>query len=209
MDAVGSDCCSRDGRAEDCHDSSDVALVERVRANDAEAFDILVRKYRGELYSIIYNLTANRDDAMDLTQDVLIKAFRSIDKFNGKSAFFTWIYRIAVNATFSFMRKNKLRRFFSFEKLQEDGVESAFLDGILLDKNHGDRSVFLKELQENLNIALQKLSNKHRVVVVLYEIEGLDHGEIASILRCSIGTVRSRLYYAKEQLKNFLKDYME
>jgi RNA polymerase sigma-70 factor (ECF subfamily) len=180
-----------------------------VRANDTAAFDILVKKYREKLYSIIYNLTSNRDDAFDLTQDVLMKAFQSIDKFNGKSAFFTWIYRIAVNTAFSFMRKNRLRRFLSFEKMQEDGVESAAISDLLLDVDQGGRAVFLRELQENLNIALQKLSNKHRAVIVLYEVEGLDHAEIASVMKCSVGTVRSRLHYAKEQLKVFLRDYME
>jgi RNA polymerase sigma-70 factor (ECF subfamily) len=93
--------------------------------------------------------------------------------------------------------------------MQEDGVESAAISDFLLDAHQGDRAVFLKELQENLNIALQKLSNKHRVVIVLYEIEGLGHTEIASVLKCSEGTVRSRLHYAKEQLKVFLRDYME
>jgi RNA polymerase sigma-70 factor (ECF subfamily) len=190
-------------------DVGDAALIERIRAHDAAAFDALVKKYRGRLYSVIYNLTSNRDDTFDLMQDVLIKTLKSIDRFNGKSSFFTWLYRIAVNATISFMRRNRLRRFLSFEKIQEDGVEMAYIDALLLDKNQGDRSIFLEELQQNLNIALQKLSNRHRVVVVLHEIEGLDHAEIASILKCSVGTVRSRLHYAKEQLKGFLKDYME
>jgi RNA polymerase sigma-70 factor (ECF subfamily) len=210
MDVVGSDCPPYSERGTvDRFELDDVQLVERVRANDTAAFDILVKKYRERLYSIIYNLTSNRDDAFDLTQDVLMKAFQSIDKFSGKSAFFTWIYRIAVNAAFSFMRKNRRRRFLSFEKMQEDGMESAAVSDLLLDASRGDRSVFLKELQENLNIALQKLSNKHRVVVVLYEIEGLGHAEVASVLKCSEGTVRSRLHYAKEQLKVFLRDYME
>ncbi|MDR3273826.1 MAG: sigma-70 family RNA polymerase sigma factor [Puniceicoccales bacterium] len=209
MDFAGSGCCSRDERVINQLDLDDAKLVERVRDHDTAAFDILVKKYRGRLYSVIYNLTSNKDDAFDLTQDVLIKTFRSIDKFNGKSTFFTWLYRIAVNTAISFIRKNRLRRFFSFEKIQEDGAEAACIDSFLLDKNQGERSVFLNELQENLNIALQKLSNKHRVVVVLYEIEGLGHAEIASILKCSVGTVRSRLHYAKEQLKVFLKDYVE
>jgi RNA polymerase sigma-70 factor (ECF subfamily) len=212
MDVVGSSYRDRaqGAQAVNQSDADDAGLIERVRAHDAAAFDTLVKKYRERLYAIIYNLTSNKDDALDLTQDVLIKMFQSIDKFNGKSAFFTWLYRIAVNTTISFIRKNRLRRFFSFEKIQEEGAEAAAcIDSLCLDKNRGDRSVFLKELQENLNIALQKLSNKHRIVVVLHEIEGLDHAEVASVLKCSEGTVRSRLHYAKEQLKVFLKDYME
>ncbi|MDR2436204.1 MAG: sigma-70 family RNA polymerase sigma factor [Puniceicoccales bacterium] len=207
MDVVGNDYRLGEGQVANQRDIEDADLIERVRAHDAAAFDTLVKKYRERLYSVIYNLTSNRDDTFDLMQDVLIKVLQSIDKFSGKSSFFTWLYRIAVNATISFMRKNRLRRFFSFEKIQEDGAEAAYINGLLLDKDQGDRSALLRELQENLNIALQKLSNKHRVVVVLHEIEGLDHGDIASILKCSVGTVRSRLHYAKEQLKGFLRDY--
>lgn len=192
----------------DSTEDEDCQLIERVRAHDTVAFDILVKKYREKLYSIIYNLTSNRDDALDLTQDVLIKAFQSINKFHGKSAFFTWLYRIAINATFSFIRKNKFRRFFSFEQIQEDGAKSLCREFGLSNHNQGDKTTDLRELQENLNIALQKLSNHHRTVVVLYEIEGLSHSEIATIMKCSEGTVRSRLHYAKEQLKFFLKDYM-
>jgi RNA polymerase sigma-70 factor (ECF subfamily) len=208
MDVAGNNYRLREGQAANQSDIEDVELIGRVRAHDTAAFDILVKKYRERLYSVIYNLTSNRDDTLDLVQDVLIKMLQSIDKFNGKSSFFTWLYRIAVNAAISFMRKNKLRRFFSFEKIQEDGVEATYINSLLLDKNQGDRSALLIELQENLNIALQRLSNKHRAVVVLHEIEGLDHADIALILKCSIGTVRSRLHYAKEQLKGFLRDYL-
>ncbi len=186
----------------------DIALVNRVRDHDINAFNTLVKKYRERLYSVVYNLIANKEDALDITQDVFIKAFQSIDKFHGKSAFYTWIYRIAINAALSFIRKNKFNRFFSFEKLQEDGLEYFYQENNILDKSTADRTTLLKELQEKLNIALQKLSNKHRVVVVLYEIEGLDHAAIAAILKCSEGTVRSRLHYAKEQLKGLLKDYI-
>lgn len=208
MDAAGSTCLDERARGAEESENEDVQLVERVRAHDTVAFDILVKKYRERLYSVIYNMTANKEDASDLTQDSFIKAFQSINKFHGKSAFYTWLYRIAVNTALSFIRKNKVRRFFSFEKIQEDGLEAICEQNNIFEKNGEDRSIFLKELQEKLNIALQKLSNKHRVVVILHEIEGLDHAAIAGILKCSEGTVRSRLHYAKEQLKGFLKEYM-
>lgn len=205
-------------QAVDCDNSSqikdiesyneDMLLVERVKADDVVAFNDLVNKYRERLFAVIYNLTSNREDAFDLTQDVFIKALQAINNFNCKSSFFTWIYRIAVNTTLSHIRKSKFRRFFSFEKIQEDNIESV-CESCFEGKDVTDKPTFLKELQENLNVALQKLSNNHRTVVVLYEIEGLSHAEIAKILKCSEGTVRSRLYYAKEQLKSFLKDYIE
>ncbi len=208
MDIVGSISDTKTKYENNISDTEDAALIERIRAHDITAFDTLVNKYRERLYSVIYNMISNKEDALDLTQDSFIKAFQAIDKFSNKSAFYTWLYRIAVNTALSFIRKNKFNRFFSFDKIQEDGLESICEQNNIFEKNSGNRSVFLKELQEKLNIALQKLSNKHRVVVVLYEIEGLDHATIASILKCSEGTVRSRLHYAKEQLKMFLKDYM-
>jgi RNA polymerase sigma-70 factor (ECF subfamily) len=185
----------------------DLALVEKVKANDSKAFDILVKKYRERLYGIIYNMTSNRDDAFDLTQDVFIKAYRGIKGFNGKSAFFTWLYRIAVNTAITQINKNRLRRFFSLESISEIDAEHYFADHLSNEKA-GGKSIFLKELQEKLNIALQKLSNKHRTVVVLCEIEGLSSAEAASVLKCSEGTIRSRLHYAKEQLQSFLQDYL-
>ena len=187
--------------------SDDVALVNRVQNDDATAFDILVNKYRSRLFSVIYNMTSNKDDAFDITQDVFIKAYRGIKNFNKKSSFFSWIYRIAINASLSHIKRTKLRRFFSLENIDESGDYQFTFDGVT-DSNDANRSTFLKELQENLNIALQKLSNKHRAVVVLCEIEGLSSSEAASILKCSEGTVRSRLHYAKEQLKLHLHDYL-
>ena len=187
--------------------SDDVALVNRVQNDDATAFDILVNKYRSRLFSVIYNMTSNKDDAFDIAQDVFIKAYRGIKNFNKKSSFFSWIYRIAINASLSHIKRTKLRRFFSLENIDESGDYQFTFDG-MTDSNDANRSTFLKELQENLNIALQKLSNKHRAVVVLCEIEGLSSSEAASILKCSEGTVRSRLHYAKEQLKLHLHDYL-
>ncbi|MDR1401581.1 MAG: sigma-70 family RNA polymerase sigma factor [Puniceicoccales bacterium] len=192
-------------RAESCEE--DLVLVERVKANDSKAFDILVKKYRERLFAIIYNMTSNRNDAFDLTQDVFIKAYRGIKGFNGKSAFFTWLYRIAINTAITQINKNRLRRFFSLENISEKDAEYYFADRSPGENGEG-KSIFLKELQENLNIALQKLSNKHRMVVVLCEVEGLSSLEAALILKCSEGTVRSRLHYAKEQLQSFLQDYL-
>lgn len=187
--------------------SEDMLLIQKIQAGEVAVFDKLVKKYRERLYSVIYNLTSNREDTADLTQETFIKAFRSINKFKGNSSFFTWVYRIAVNTTISHLKKNKLRRFFSFEMIQEEGINAEFLD-VLCTKISSDKSIFLKELQEKLNEALQSLSISHRTVIVLYEIEGLSHQEIAQVMETSEGTVRSRLHYAKQQLQILLKDYL-
>ena len=186
----------------------DASLVERAQKGDLDAFDSLTIKYRQRLLSVIYNMTSNREDAADLTQEAFVKAFRSIGRFKGKSSFFTWLYRIGVNVTLSHLQKNKARRFFSFENLSEEvNQETAF--EVLASRSKTERPTLLNELQEKLNEALQKLSNKHRTIVVLFEIEGLSHKQIAEIMKCSEGTVRSRLHYAKQQLQAYLADYLK
>ena len=186
----------------------DLVLVQRVQAGDTAAFDALTRKYRERLYSVVYNITSNREDAADLTQEALIKAFSSISRFKGKSSFFTWLYRIAVNTALTHVKRNRMRRFFSFDNINEE-VAPAEIVETLAQRGDGDRSALLKELQEKLNEALQKLSPKHRTVVVLFEVEGLSHQEIAEILGTTEGTVRSRLHYAKQQLQSYLQDYLK
>lgn len=189
-------------------ENTDIALVRKVQAGDVAAYDQLIHKYRERLYSVVYNLTSNREDANDLTQEAFIKAFRSINKFKCKSSFFTWIYRIAVNGAISHLKRTRVRRYFSLENLDEE-VSSKDIVESLSAKSRSDKPAFMRELQEKLNEALQKLSHKHRTVVVLFEIEGLSHQEIAEITKTSVGTVRSRLHYAKQQLQANLKDYLE
>ncbi len=187
---------------------ADLAVVRRVQAGDVAAFDDLVRKYRARVYSVVYHLTSNREDAADLTQDAFIRAFQSINRFQGQSSFFTWLYRIAVNATLTHLRKNRLRTFFSFEKLDHEDAVSAEVISALTDASGADRETFARELQEKLNEAMQKLSIKHRTVITLFEIDGLSHQEIAEVMDCSVGTVRSRLHYAKQLLQSELQPYI-
>ena len=186
---------------------ADLSIVKRVQAGEVAAFDQLILKYRERVFGIIYNLTSNREDASDLTQDAFIKAFQSINRFQGHCSFFTWLYRIAVNGALSHLRKNRLRTFFSLEKLHEDGTNAQILDQ-LIDKKGADRGTYLKELQEKLNEALQKLSIPHRTVITLFEIDGLGHAEIAEIMGCTEGTVRSRLHYAKQFLQGEMGKYL-
>jgi RNA polymerase sigma-70 factor (ECF subfamily) len=186
---------------------ADWEVVKKVQAGDVAAFDRLILKYRERVYSVIYNLCANREDAADLTQGTFIKAFQSINRFQGQSSFFTWLYRIGVNATLTHLRKNRLRTFFSFERIMEEDKSSEVIDA-LTDKTGADREMFVKELQEKLNEALQKLSINHRMVVTLFEIDGLSHNEIGEIMGCSVGTVRSRLHYAKQLLQAELQSYL-
>jgi RNA polymerase sigma factor (sigma-70 family) len=186
----------------------DWAVVRLVQGGEVAAFDRLILKYRARIFSVIYNLTSNREDAADLTQDAFIKAFQSIHRFQGQSSFFTWIYRIAINSTFSHLRKNRLRSFFSLERINEDEPVSREVLAALTYKVGNDRDGYVRELQEKLNEAMQNLSIKHRTVVTLFEIDGLSHQEIAEILHCSLGTVRSRLHYAKQLLQAELQPFL-
>jgi RNA polymerase sigma-70 factor, ECF subfamily len=185
----------------------DWAVVQQVQAGHVGAFDQLVQKYRESIFSVIYNMTSNREDALDLTQETFIKAFQSIARFKGRSAFFTWIYRIAINATLTFLKKRSHRRYISYENIDQELSNSEIFERLTA-KNKTEKGVLISELQEELNDALQKLSLKHRTVVILHEIEGLEHSEIAQITQVSIGTVRSRLHYAKQQLQSYLKKYV-
>lgn len=187
---------------------SDWAIVQRVQQGDVASFDQLILKYRERVFGVIYNMTSNREDAADLTQDAFIKAFQSINRFQGQSSFFTWLYRIAINSTLTHLRKNRLRTFFSLEKVDENDRQSAEVIEALTDTTGAERDTFVRELQERLNEALQKLSIKHRTVVTLFEIDGLSHQEIAEIMKCSVGTVRSRLHYAKQLLQAELQPYI-
>ena len=186
---------------------ADAALVLRVQEGDVSAFDILVSRHREKLFSIIYNLTSNREDASDLTQDTFIKAFRSIGNFKGKSSFYTWLYRIAVNTSYTYLKRHRLRRFFSLENAHDEMCNTD-IEETLTAKSKSDKPTLVAELQEKLNEAMQTLSLKHRTVVTLFEIEGMSHNEIAEIMNCSEGTVRSRLHYAKQELRNVLKEYL-
>ncbi len=187
---------------------SDMETVRRVQAGDVAAFDKLILKYRERVYGIIYNMTSSREDAADLTQDSFIKAFQSIQRFGGQSSFFTWLYRIAINSTLSHLRKSRLRSFFSLESVNADEPVSKEIIAALTDKTGVERDTFVRELQEKLNDAMQKLSINHRTVVTLFEIDGLSHQEIAEVMNCSVGTVRSRLHYAKQLLQAEMQPYM-
>ena len=185
----------------------DWAIVKRVQNGEVSAFNQLVQKYRQPLFSTIYNMTGNREDATDIAQEVFIKAFQSIKRFRGQASFYTWLYRIAVNSSITFIKRAKKQRFINYETIDETLVSSEILEYFTA-KTKTEKGALLKELQEKLNEALQKLSPKHRIVVILHEVEGMNHKEIADITKTSEGTVRSRLHYAKKMLQAFLQEYI-
>ena len=184
----------------------DETLVRQTQNGDTRAFDLLWKKYSPRIYSLIYNMTANHEDANDLLLEVFAKAYRSINGFRGKSSFYTWIHAIAVNMTINFVKKRGRRFHLSLDDLDVNVQnDKEFID--LTAANTPVREVDLSELQHRLNEAMMKLSVEHRAVVTMFDIQGMPHAEIAKILGIPEATVRSRLFYAHRQLQNYLEEF--
>ena len=186
----------------------EMVLVKRALKGDLSAYDDLVRRYQERIYATIYHLTSNHEDANDLAQEAFIKAFQALKSFKGGSSFYTWVYRIAVNKTINFLKQRKNKAHMSLDDLDFNAEHDPDLVALISDKTPR-REAGLAELQEKLNAAMQKLSEPHRLVVTLHDVQGLSHEEIAKIMDCNAGTVRSRLFYARQQLQAYLSDYLQ
>lgn len=187
----------------------DALLVLRSQGGDLAAFDLLIRRHQERVYATVYHMTANHEDAADLTQDTFIKAYNALPGFKGDCGFFTWLYRIAVNRTLNFLKQRRNRSaHLSLNDIDFNAEHDPDLVALTSEKTPR-RDLNLTELQEKLNSALLKLSESHRMVVVLHDIQGLPHEEIARIMDCNTGTVRSRLFYARQQLQGLLADYLK
>jgi RNA polymerase sigma-70 factor, ECF subfamily len=171
----------------------DLELARRSQAGDTEAFDELVIKYRTKIFAIVCCMVRNEDEAWDLAQEAFLKAWKSLHRFECRSSFYTWLYRITVNLTIcSFRRK--------------DGHEEVELNEAIPSSLPSPSVNYqCTQIREQLNEALAKLSLEQRAVVVLREVEGLQYQEIAEILDLSIGTVMSRLFYARKRLQFMLR----
>lgn len=188
-------------------DIPDSDLVIRSQAGDMGAFDQLVTRYRGKVYAMIVNMIHNEADAWDLAQDTFVKAWKALPRFEARSNFYTWLYRIAHNVTYDWLRKRRVRG---------DGTE--FDDNIRVESieaaaptaprpvTRPDEDAEKSELRRRIEAAINKLSEDHRDVILLKEIDGLKYQEIADRVGCSIGTVMSRLFYARKRLQTLLKD---
>ena len=188
--------------------AAEMDLIRRARAGDLEAYDDLIKRYQERIYATIYHMTSNHEDANDLAQESFIKAYHALKSFKGGSRFYTWLYRIAVNKTINFLKQRKNRTHMSLNDLDFNAEHDPDLVALISD-NTPRRAAGLTELKEKLNAALLKLSEQHRLVVVLHDVQGQSHEEIAKVMDCNIGTVRSRLFYARQQLQGFLAEYLK
>ena len=188
--------------------AEDRELVRKAQAGDMDAYDQLMRKYQERIYATVYHMTSNHEDANDLAQETFVKAYSALKNFKGDSSFFTWVYRIAVNKTINFLKTRKNRSFLSLNDLDQQVEHDQELVELVSEQTPR-RAAGLSELQEKLNEAMQKLSEDHRMVVTLHDVQGLSHEEIGKIMDCNTGTVRSRLFYARQQLQANLSDYLK
>ncbi len=186
----------------------DLEKVRASQAGDREAFDYLMEKYRDVVYSVAYRFARDQDLAMDLAQDTFIRAYKGIKSFKGRSSLSTWLYRIAMNTCIDWTRKQS--RSVASQAVPEEVAEYADSEPITRKPGRGPaKQVLTAELGEQIQIAIDALPDYHRSVFVLYEIEGMSYKEIADIVGCSIGTVMSRLHYARKKLRTMLEPYVD
>ncbi|GJL82041.1 MAG: RNA polymerase sigma factor [marine bacterium B5-7] len=188
-------------------DITDHELVARVKSGDKGAFDVLVRKYQGKVSGLVARYVYDRTEVEDVVQEVFLKAYRAIDRFREESAFYTWLYRIAVNTA-----KNHLvatgRRPPSHDVEVTDAINTDA--GVRLHESATpERSIMTREIAEMLDATLRALPDDLREAIVLREIEGMTYEEIADVMSCPIGTVRSRIFRAREAIDKQLKPMLE
>jgi RNA polymerase sigma-70 factor (ECF subfamily) len=191
-------------------DVSELDLVKRCQAGDTEAFDELVTRCRTRVFGMIYNMVHSEQDAWDLAQESFLKAWKSIGRFRAQSSFYTWIYRIVMNVTIDWLRKKQVKgggaEFDDAVQLREiDPASKTVPKTAALPHQAMER----EEIRARIEKAIGQLSPEHRAVILMKEIDEMQYHEIAEALGCSIGTVMSRLFYARKKLQSLLKDVYE
>jgi len=185
----------------------DAALVERYLQGDSAALERLVVKYQNRIYNVVLKICADPDDAAELTQETFVKVIQNLHKFEGRSGFYTWAFRIAVNLTLNYCQRNAKLTVRSLEQQQYDSQERQVLKDYLSDDSSPDAAVVVqrKELYEIAAKALMRLDEAQRAVVILRDIEGMSYARIAEVLNIELGTVRSRLSRARSKLREVLE----
>ena len=183
---------------------TDADLVERVRGGDGTAFRGLVERYQERVYTLVYGMVRNAEDAKDLTQEAFVKAYRKLDSFRLEASFYTWLYRIAMNGAIDHLRRQSRRKETEYDDARAPSEQGEFeADHV---KSSPGRDLERKQLYNRIMDAMETLSPEHRQIVLLREIEGLSYKEIADSLGLAEGTVMSRLFYARKKLQQALRD---
>jgi RNA polymerase sigma-70 factor (ECF subfamily) len=186
----------------DYKEADDKQLVAASQDGGMEAFEELIFRHRDKIYARAYSMMRNEDEALDLSQEAWIKAWQRLKQFHGDSSFATWMTRIVINLCLDQIRRQKRKRAESIEKLDEElgGVERQ-MPVVSVNPTAG---MELSELRQRIDQAMVKLSDAHRTVLILHEFEELEYKQIAKVMGCSIGTVMSRLFYARRRMASLL-----
>jgi RNA polymerase sigma-70 factor, ECF subfamily len=184
--------------------ADDQALVRSAQKGDTSAFEELVARHRDKIYARAFSMMRNEEDAIDLSQEAWVKGWQKLKQFQGDSSFATWLTRITINLCLDHIRKQKRRPAESIEAMDEEsgGVERQMP---VVTINPTER-LELGELRQRIDRALDELSEAHRTVLVLHEFENMEYKNIAKTMNCSIGTVMSRLFYARRKMATLLAD---
>jgi RNA polymerase sigma-70 factor (ECF subfamily) len=190
-------------------DTSDLTLVRRVQRGDKGAFDALVLKYQHKLVKLVMRYVRNPAEAEDIAQEAFIKAYRALPQFRGDSAFYTWLYRIAINTA-----KNAVvsrdRSPIEYNIDRNDATEESYdMQGRMKDSETPEGLVLTDEIRTTVNAAIDALPEDLRTAIVLRELEGLSYEEIAAAMDCPVGTVRSRIFRAREAIDHRLREVFE
>jgi RNA polymerase sigma-70 factor (ECF subfamily) len=187
--------------------SSDQILVERVQQGDKSAFDVLVVKYQHKVVNLIMRYVKDQAEALDVAQEAFLKAYRALPRFRGDSAFYTWLYRISINTA-----KNHLvaarRRPLDYD-LDLQNPEQYDMQARLKDVDTPEGSLLSEEIRETVNQAIENLPEDLRTAIMLRELEGMSYEEIATTMECPVGTVRSRIFRAREAIDKRLKPLLD
>jgi RNA polymerase sigma-70 factor (ECF subfamily) len=179
----------------------DIELIRRFRNGDESGFDELVRRYRQRIYAVVYRLVRNPEDAAELAQDVFVRAYRALGKFREESGFYTWLYRIAVNASFSFLKSRRGRRKADAgEQLDQEAVMN------LPSADYPLQAFEQARQRDAIAAAVDRLPDRQRTVFVMRQYQDLANDEIARVLKCPVGTVKANYFFAVRNLRQRLKD---
>lgn len=188
---------------------TDEQLVLKIQAGDRAAFEQLYWRYKDRVISVVYGIVHNRQDAVEISQEVFVRIYKNIDKYQPGTRFFTWLYRITYNLAVDKYRRKKTAREVEFDNDYQKNFSSP---EDVLPPSLGinpERACERAELRQQLTQAMDELPEKQRTIITLREVEGLSYEEIASVLDIQIGTVMSRLHYARQRLQNNLRKYLE
>ncbi|MFH0350700.1 MAG: RNA polymerase sigma factor RpoE [Chromatiales bacterium] len=186
---------------------ADAQLVKRVQKGDKKAFDLLVLKYQQRIIKLVSRYVRDPTDALDVAQDAFLKAYRALPNFRGDSAFYTWLYRIAINTAKNYL-VTQSRRPMESENFRGEG-EQVELESMLKDLATPESLLITDEIKETIAEAIDQLPDDLRTAINLREVEGLSYEEIADVMTCPIGTVRSRIFRAREAIDHRLKALLE